>query len=498
MNLFRNFIIITALVYFSACTDSTFESNSLEIEIAACGNAISGVSLDINGGLLGRYKSATAADGKAVITDLLPGSYMVTPMKQGYKFFPASAAVTVSKGASSVSLSALFTYSKIIGTSGIEKAYSIETTSDKGCIIVGKTNTHPGQGARTDFDQYIIKLNYLGEEVWNFRYGIPQGVLLNGYYDDAAYNVKETPDGNFYVVGYVEILAGYVGIEDRYNDFSVIKLDSHGNLSSEWNAGGIAEDFLTSLVVLSENSYVIAGTTASSGFGLRDAWIKKIGNVPIGTIPWENPYGTVDFDSLNDICRVSDGFIFTGTTEFKEAASDPSVTKLWVYKVDNDGYTAPGWNYSFGVLDINEGKSIAALSDGSVIVAGFIQLIGVSGSAVLLKLDKTGTLVWWKQYGGSDDTAFYSVSLTSDGGYIAGGYKYNLFSSRDYYLVKTGPDGTVEWEKVFVGAGGGDDTIMKVKQSCDGGYIVAGTTWSASSNEDLWIMKLDDKGELVQ
>ena len=57
----------------------------------------------------------------------------------------------------------------------------------------------------------------------------------------------------------------------------------------------------------------------------------------------------------------------------------------------------------------------------------------------------------------------------------------------------------VEWEKTFGGRHGGfaSDVARSVKQTADGGYIVAGYTTSfGAGSYDVYLIKLDADGEL--
>ena len=101
---------------------------------------------------------------------------------------------------------------------------------------------------------------------------------------------------------------------------------------------------------------------------------------------------------------------------------------------------------------------------------------------------------WNKTFGGTDLDGASSVQQTSDGGYILAGYTYSYGAgSSDFWLVKTYSDGSKQWDKTF---GGTDyDCIFSVQQTSDGGYILAGVTESyGAGNGDLWLVKTDSEG----
>ena len=84
---------------------------------------------------------------------------------------------------------------------------------------------------------------------------------------------------------------------------------------------------------------------------------------------------------------------------------------------------------------------------------------------------------WEKTFGGSDLDTGNSVLQTADGGYIIAGktYSYGVGDS-DVYLVKTDKYGTKLWERTF--GGSGRDSGYEIQPTTDGGYVIAGLTYS--------------------
>ena len=56
-------------------------------------------------------------------------------------------------------------------------------------------------------------------------------------------------------------------------------------------------------------------------------------------------------------------------------------------------------------------------------------------------------------------------------------------------------DEKLRWDKTF--GGSSDDYLRYLIQTDDGGYVIAGITFSFGAGEgDFWIIKLDEKGNL--
>jgi hypothetical protein len=128
-------------------------------------------------------------------------------------------------------------------------------------------------------------------------------------------------------------------------------------------------------------------------------------------------------------------------------------------------------------------------SDGGYVIAGTTFSYGAGGSdAWLIKTDANGTRFWDRTFGGPGNESASSVQQTSDGGYIIAGTtsSYGAGGS-DAWLIKTDFRGNRLWDKTFGGTG--DDSASQVKQTKEGGYVIAGTTSSyGAGGTDAWLL----------
>jgi hypothetical protein len=128
-------------------------------------------------------------------------------------------------------------------------------------------------------------------------------------------------------------------------------------------------------------------------------------------------------------------------------------------------------------------------------VAGTTWSFGAgNGDIFLIKTDANGNVQWAKTYGGTYWDWAFSVRQTSDGGYIVAGTTWS-FGAGDYdiFLIKTDANGNIQWAKTY---GGIDENgAFSVQQISDGGYIVAGYTGSFGVG-GAFLVKTDANGNI--
>ncbi|HAV55503.1 hypothetical protein [Aequorivita vladivostokensis] len=166
---------------------------------------------------------------------------------------------------------------------------------------------------------------------------------------------------------------------------------------------------------------------------------------------------------------------------------------------------------TYGGSGIDEAVSVVETGDGNYMVLGttrssdgdITDRAGNDSDFWLLKLSKTGEIIWSKTYGGSDDENASRITKTNDGGYLLTGYTtssdgdiYENAGFQDYWVVKVDNGGTILWEKTF--GFSGSDQAFKAFQTSDGGYFVTGyfdVSASGGAGNDLQKGVLHGVGE---
>jgi len=393
---------------------------------------------------------------------------------QGVVSTLGSESLLINDGNAEEELFFLKEFSRTYGGSYYDYAYSVQQTSDGGYIVAGWTSSF-GLGY---YDIYILKLNQYGSPEWKKTYG--------GGQDDYAHSVQQTSDGGYIVAGATQSF-GSGGM-----DIWVLKLNSSGVIQWQNVYGGVSDERAYSIQQTSDGGYIVGGYTSSYGAGDADFLLLKID--ASGNIQWQRTYGGSTDDKAISIKQTSDGgyIVAGGTNSFGAGGYD-----FWILKVNISGDVQ--WQNTYGGGGYDYAYSIQQTSDGGYITAGYTNSFG-AGSADfwVIKLDATGSIVWQKTYGGSNEDEAYSIIETYDGSYIryivAGRTASFGAGSYDAWVLKLYDQGSIKWQKTY--GGNFSDTAHFVSPATDG-YIIAGRTSSfGAGGYDFWLSKMDTYGNV--
>ena len=125
-----------------------------------------------------------------------------------------------------------------------------------------------------------------------------------------------------------------------------------------------------------------------------------------------------------------------------------------------------------------------------LLIAGMLGLVHEASSSEFPVVE------WNKTYGGTGLDACKALVQTGDGGYTLAGDTYSFGAGRsDAWLVKTDANGNMSWNMTYGGTG--DDEFCRVLQTGDGGYALVGYTDSfGNGDRDCWLVKTDVNGNM--
>jgi len=273
-------------------------------------------------------------------------------------------------------------------------------------------------------------------------------------------------------------------------DAWLIRTDSLGDTLWTETLGGAGEDYAHSVWETRDGGYVLGGYTSSYGAGDDDLWLLKTD--ASGNTLWAIALGGEMEDRAYSVQQTADGgYAVAGWTKSFGAGTRDA----WLIKTDSLGDTA--WAEALGGEMDDRAYSVRQTTDGGFILVGRTNSPGGGArDAWLVKTDCTGDTVWTRTFGGEAYDDGHSVQQTGDGGYVLAGQTFSYGAGGgDAWLIKTDSLGDSVWARTFGGAGYED--ARSVRQTADGGYIVAGYTESFGAGEaDVWLIKTDSLGNV--
>lgn len=300
-------------------------------------------------------------------------------------------------------------------------------------------------------------------------------------------SVVQTSDGGYILCGYTKSFG------DPDGDVYVVKTDANGDTLWTKTFGGTSFEESFRVQQTRDGGYIIAGQTASFG-NLFQMYLLKIR--ASGDLHWQRTYGGSLVEKGKSAQQTADGgYIILGETNgFGGGGYD-------MYLVKTDSLGIQEWQHAYGGAGYERGHSVEQTSDGGYILAGYTDSWGAGGVDVyLVRTNADGDTLWTRTYGGpGQDLPHYGrcVRQTLDGGFVVAGYTTSFGAgSYDVYLVKTDAAGDSEWQRTY--GGSQLECGRSVQQTSDGGYVIAASTASYGAGlNDAYLIKTDADGDTL-
>jgi hypothetical protein len=435
--------------------------------------------------------SDSCPSGIGQATSIIPANTFVVPINSQAAVSNTSCTVTSTnvttqdtKATINTQCFDILKWAKTYGGTKLEAARSVQQTTDGGYIVAGNTDSFGAGGS----DLWVLKLTAGGDIQWQKTYGGTE-------WDEYPF-IQQTTDGGYIVTGSTKSFGA------GHYDIWILKLDASGKIQWQKTYGGINYEPATSIQQTTDSGYIVVGFTYSFGAGSGDLWVLKLD--ASGNIQWQKTYGGTKDDRGYFIQQTKDGgYVVAGsTTSFGGSWGE----RFWVLKLNAIGNIQ--WQKTYGLygqLARQIARSIQQTADDGYIVAGEIWSFGAGHYDIwILKLDTNGNIQWQKTYGGAFDENVFSIQQTPDYGYIVAGYAHSSWSGEDWefvvgesdgWLLKLDTNGDIQWQKTYGGTE--NDSSLSIRQTLDGGYIVAGITDSfGAGGSDFWVLKFDAAGNI--
>ena len=298
-------------------------------------------------------------------------------------------------------------------------------------------------------------------------------------------------------------------------------LSAQPTIQWQKSLGGSQYDGASSIQQTTDGGYIVIGTTQSNDGnvlnfkGLADIWVVKLNSD--GQILWQKTLGGSNIEVGHSIQQTKDGgYIVAGFTLSNDGdvSGNKGLVDCWVVKLNNTGVIQ--WQKTFGGSKEDRTHFIQQTQEGGYILAGYTNSSDwdVSSNHGLtdfwvVKLTTTGIIEWEKALGGTGVDEAYSITQTTDGGFLVTGTTRSNNGdvsgnngNQDFWTVKLTNSGTIEWQKALGGSGADDGRLGY--QTNDGGYLIAGTQGSgdgqiseSQGKTDYWVVKLNHTGDIL-
>lgn len=297
---------------------------------------------------------------------------------------------------------------KRYGGSGQEEGYNLLQTADGNFVLLGITNSFGGS-----YDIFLVKINTVGDTLWQKTYD-----NANGF--DQAKGIVETANGELLILGTL-----YNG-SNAY--FHLMHLNADGNKISQRSYSSLHEDTGVQIIATSDGNYMLFGNRKN---GDDDFYAMKIN--PQGDSLWAATYGGADYEQAWSIDEMADnGFLLCGHS----ASADP-LHHFYAVKINSTG--AVIWEKHFGGTAHDGCEAGMEMSNGEILLVGQTDSYGSSRGMLMVKTDANGNELEQTSFGGdlSDKgnalvesaTAYYLIGQSAS--FSAGG-------DLDVYVVKRG------------------------------------------------------------
>ena len=232
---------------------------------------------------------------------------------------------------------------------------------------------------------------------------------------------------------------------------------------------------------------------------------------------WQKCLGGSGQDMPVKMIRSFDGGLLmlgsTGSSNGDVSLSHGS-NDLWLTKTDSMGNLI--WERTYGGSNIDIGTGIIQLPGGDLLLSGYTGSFDGDIShqhgnfdAWVIRTTSNGNIIWEKTFGGSLVDLIYAMIQTSDGGILLGGGTYSNdgdvngnHGDQDFWLLKLDDSGNLVWQKSM--GGSGLDVCYSIDETSASEIIACGSTNSNDGdvsgqhgNTDFWVIKLTSGGNKI-
>jgi hypothetical protein len=359
-----------------------------------------------------------------------------------------------------------------------ETAYDVKETADGGYVVVGSTITDEESGAR---DIYLVMTDEYGnEKSWS-------PVTIEGGHDDVGTCIEVVSDGFI-------ILGSSRETDTSDYDIYLLKTDFQGAVTWESRADALSDEFGKSLEITSIGEYLTVGTRADTEYDKNDAIIIKFNENGEYYPPRLIESGGNDWSVLNaNILETEQDYVISATLD------KGGNTEIQIISVNKENLI-PNNGLPLNSDGDLYGNCIRKLEDGNLLVCGTVFNPSTGLSSIYLNkitpdLEVLPDLEPYKSF-----SATGQVSLSGNAVRVVNNSSYAIIGTRtetgndDIILLHTDASGNEVSRRVF-GDDGFQQGVSLELTGFDGGLILVGNN-GAEDQSMMALVKTDASGNL--
>ena len=312
----------------------------------------------------------------------------------------------------------------------------------------------------------------------------------------SSQNIFDTEDISVTIFNHQTILNQYRYYQVFTEDYWGLSTSSNIKRGCSWfifsnTYNDASFDYGRYLIQTNDDGYLVAGNTSLLGDDYSNVLMLKVDHT--GEQVWRKDYTYSSNDRVNTVIELEDGsLVMAGFS----TSNTNSSKDLLIMRTDSEGNIE--WQSLYGDTRDEIANSISSASDGGFIITGEITNENTGNSSCyLLKVNNNGEFEWDRSFGGSlNDQGFFLISANDGGFVITGVTRSQNDSSGDLWLIKVNNTGEILWEKTF--GGENFESGRSLQQTSDEGYIIVGQTESfGNGNNDAYLLKTDSQGNEI-
>jgi hypothetical protein len=311
--------------------------------------------------------------------------------------------------------------------------------------------------------------------------------FFGGFDAEQGYGARQTSDGGFICIGSTSSRGA--GAMDVY----LLKTDMYGNKLWEKTFGTGGNDQGKAIEELPDGGYILLAELTNTAGYTHTALIRTDNK---GDKLWEKIYAnTGEHQQAHSLKLTLDGgMLLLGNVLLNDGSS-----AMQLIKTDSEGTKQWGKLHDVAGLKDDVG-AVQQTKEGNLIWCGadYRTKTGSTGSDMRVVLtNEQGIVLWDKSYGKENKEEGRDIQMT-DKGYIVVGTSFSTVNKdSDVYVVSLFDDGTVRWSRNYelMPGSGLNDHGESIYPTKDGGYIIAGSSERAEGGSDIFLLKINARGE---